>query len=459
MIFQPEQFTTYSLRRSVRGKDICRIMAEALNSVNAEDIIQKHVTSDVNHLIVDNTRYDFSNYQQIYVIGAGKACVPMAASLQKVLKNKITSGLIITKDGYVDFGNINPKGKVEILVASHPLPDQRNINAASKLISFISNINHNDLVILLLSGGGSALLMCPASGISLDDIGNTTSVLMRCGASISEINTIRKHMDLFKGGGLIKFLASATVISLIISDVVGDNLEVIASGPTVADPTTFVDAWTIFQKYEILEKIPTRVKNHILNGIKGEIDETMKPGDPLLSKVYNVIVGRNIDAVNNAEKLANLLGFHTKLLTTCLEGEAAQIGKSIVNEVNHMFSPSFLVSRPACLIAGGETTVTISGKGVGGRNQELALGAVKELSGSNQIILSSLATDGGDGPTDAAGAVATNETYSRGLEKGLDPNDFLLNNDSYHYFNKLGDLIKIGPTLTNVNDLVFIFFL
>ncbi len=314
MIFQPEQFTTYSLRRSARGNDICRIMAEAINSVNAEDIIQKHVTSDANHLIVDNTRYDLNNYQQIYVIGAGKACVPMAASLQKILKNKITSGLIITKDGYVDIGNINRESKVEILVASHPLPDQRNINAASKLISFISNINHNDLVILLLSGGGSALLMYPASGISLDDIGNTTSVLMRSGTSISEINTIRKHLDLFKGGGLIKFLASATVISLILSDVVGDSLDVIASGPTVADPTTFSDCWTILQKYEILDNIPTSVKNHILNGIKGEIEETIKPGDPRLFKIYNVIVGRNIDAVNNAEKLAKLLGFHTKLI-------------------------------------------------------------------------------------------------------------------------------------------------
>lgn len=458
MIFQPEQFTTYSLLRTARGNDICRIMAEAINCVNAEEIMQKHVTYDANHLIVDNTRYDLNNYEQIYVIGAGKACVPMAAALQKIIKNKITSGLIITKDGYVDIENINLESKVEILVASHPLPDQRNIKAASKLISFLSKINHTDLVILLLSGGGSALLMHPASGITLNDIGNTTAVLMRSGTSISEINTIRKHLDLFKGGGLIKFLASATVISLILSDVVGDCLDVIASGPAVGDPTTFVDAWKILQTYEVLDKIPTRVKNHIMNGIKGEIDETLKPGDPLLTKVKNVIVGRNTDAVNNAVILANLLGYHSKVLTTCLQGEAAQIGKTIAKEVNNMSSPSFLMSRPACLIAGGETTVTITGKGIGGRNQELALGAVEGLTGSNQIILSSLATDGGDGPTDAAGAVATNQTYLRGLDMGLNANDFLLNNDSYHYFNALGDLIKIGPTLTNVNDLVFIFF-
>ena len=457
MIFHPEQFNTYSLLRTPRGNDICRIMAEAINSVDAGAAIQKHVTSDASHLVINSTSFDLNNYQRIFVIGAGKACVPMVTSMIKILKNKISSGMLITKVGYDVFDNETIDPKVEILVASHPVPDERNVYAASKLISLTSNIYSDDLVIILLSGGGSSLLTYPAQGISLKDIQNTTSILLRSGISIAEINTIRKHLDLFKGGGLIKFLASATIITLVLSDVVGDCLDTIASGPTVADPTTFTDAYTIFRKYNIFDKIPSRVRIHILKGIKGEIEETIKPGDPLMSKVLNVIVGGNTDAVNNAEKMARLLGFNTKVLTTCLQGEAAQAGKTIAKDVKKLFALSSVGSRPTCLIAGGETTVSIIGAGKGGRNQELVLGAVTELSGPDKIIISSLATDGEDGPTDAAGAVATNDTFGRGLAIGLDPIDFLKNNDSYHYFNTLGDLIKTGPTLTNVNDLVFIF--
>jgi glycerate 2-kinase len=216
MIFQPEQLLTYSLLRAPRGNDICRIMAGAINSVNAADVIQKHIKCDANHLIVNNTSFDLRKFQRVFVIGAGKACVPMAISLHKILKDKITSGLVITKDGYVDLENSNLKSKIEILVAGHPLPDQSNVHAASKLIAFFSHINRNDLVIMLLSGGGSSLLMFPAPGISLKDIQITTSILLRSGTSIDEINTIRKHLDLFKGGGLIKFIPASTVISLIL---------------------------------------------------------------------------------------------------------------------------------------------------------------------------------------------------------------------------------------------------
>ena len=459
MIFQPEQLLTYSLLRAPRGIDICRIMAGVINRANAADVIQKHITCDATHLIVNNTSFDLRKFQRIFVIGAGKACVPMSIALEKILKDKITSGLVITKDGYVDLEYSSLGSKIKILIASHPLPDQRNIQAASKLISFLSNINRYDLVIMLLSGGGSSLLMFPAPGISLQDIQITTSILLRSGTSINEINTIRKHLDLFKGGGLIKFIPASTVISLIISDVVGDSLDVIASGPTVADPTTFTDAWNILHKYQVIDKIPSRVRAHFYNGIKSKIEDTIKPGDPLLSNVTNLIVGNNTEAINNAENIAQLLGFNTIVITTSLQGEASQIGKTIANDVKNMFWSSSKISRPACLIAGGETTVTVTGTGKGGRNQEFALGAVNELSGSDQIIISSLSTDGGDGPTDAAGAVVTNETYLRGLSIGLDPNEFLLNNDSYHYFNSLGDLIRTGPTLTNVNDLVFIFCL
>jgi glycerate 2-kinase len=457
MIIQPEQISTYSLSRYSRGDDIRTVIAAAINDVDAGEAIKKHVTCDADHLIIDNQNYDLSKYKRVFVIGVGKACVPMADAIYKILHDHIASGLLITKEGYLNLEKYHIETQVKIIEASHPIPDQRNLDATLMLIALTSELNGDDLVIFLLSGGGSSLLMNPSPGISLQDIQAITAILLSCGASINEMNTIRKHVDQFKGGGLAKFLSPAEVISLILSDVVGDNLEVIASGPTVADPTTFGDAWAVLNKYQILDQIPLRIRSQISTGLLGAIQETIKPGDPILSRVSNVIVGNNVDAVKSAFNTSQMLGFDTRILTTLLQGEASHIGRILSVEAKTLLSPPSIVTRPACMIAGGETTVTIRGTGKGGRNQELALGAVMSLSGPEQIILASLATDGGDGPTDAAGAVTTNETYSRGLALGLDPYDYLSRNDSYHYFESLGDLIKTGPTSTNVNDLVFIF--
>jgi hydroxypyruvate reductase len=457
MIIKPGQLATYSLLRSSRGEDICRILAGAINGVDAGEAINKHVTRDANHLIIDNKNYDLNKYKRVFVIGTGKACIPMANAIYNILKDKITSGLLITKDKHLNSEKYHFDTNFEIREASHPIPDQRNLDAAIKLINLASELNSNDLVIILLSGGGSSLLMNPSSGISLQDVQTTTAILLSCGVSIYEMNTIRKHLDMFKGGGLVKYLTPATVVSLILSDVVGDNLEVIASGPTVADPTTFADAWAILNTYQIVDMIPPRIRSQILAGIHGEIQETIKPSAPILNKVSNYIVGNNSDAVSSALATAKLFGFDTRVLTNSFQGEASKVGKFLSEEAINMLSPLSSMTRPACLISGGESTVTIRGTGKGGRNQELALGATKSLSGSDQLILASLATDGGDGPTDAAGAVTTHETYSRGLVMGLDPDDYLRMNDSYHYFEFFGDLIKTGPTLTNVNDLVVIF--
>jgi hydroxypyruvate reductase len=325
------------------------------------------------------------------------------------------------------------------------------------MISMIQGVISDDLVICLISGGGSSLMMKPSHGLSLKDIQDTITVLINCGATINEINTIRKHLDDIKGGGFAKMLFPATVISLILSDVVGDSLDMIASGPTVADPTTYRDAWEVLNKYQLVDQTPPQVCAHLLDGMAGQIAETLKLGDPILKKVQNILVGNNTQATSAAIQAAEAVGFATKLLTTSLQGEASQLGEMIANNAKSMFTLPVFITRPACLIAGGETTVNIKGTGKGGRNQELALGAVKCLSGTDQTILISLATDGGDGPTDAAGAVVTNQTYSRGLDIGLNPIEYLERNDSYHYFEPLNDLIKIGPTLTNVNDLVFIF--
>jgi hydroxypyruvate reductase len=459
MIIHPDQITTYSLRRSTSGEDICRILAAAINGADAGEAVKKHVTRDSDYLIIDTVNYNLSKFNRIYVIGAGKASIPMTNAIYEILNDQIISGLVITKDGYLDSDKYHIGTQVKIIEASHPIPDQRNLDSALKLITLTSELNIDDLVIFLLSGGGSSLLMNPLPGISLQDIQDITAILLSCGVSITEMNTIRKHMDAFKGGGLVKFLTPATVISLLLSDVVGDNLEVIASGPTVADPSTFDDAWAILNKYEILDLIPINIKSKISAGIQGEIQETVKLGDPILNKVSNFIVGNNSDALSSAITTAKQLGFATRVFTTQLQGEASQMGKLLSEEAKSWISPPCSVTVPACLIAGGETTVSINGTGKGGRNQELALGAAKSLSGSQQFLLASLATDGGDGPTDAAGAISTNETISRGLAMGLDINDYLRRNDSYHYFESLGDLIKTGPTLTNVNDLVFIFCL
>ncbi len=457
MIIQPDRITSYSLLRSSRGDDIRRVLVAAINGINAGEAIKRHVIYYANHLVIDRLDYDLSKFRRIFIIGVGKACTPMADSISELLFDKIYKGLLITKDGYLNPENYPNAPQIDIIEANHPIPDQRNLDATLKVVTLAKEITRDDLVICLLSGGGSSLLMYPYPGITLQDIQASTKLLLSCGASITEMNTFRKHVDRFKGGGLVKFLSHAAVISLILSDVMGDYPEVIASGPTIGDPTTYDDVWTIFSKYQILDQLPTNIKSHVSAGIQGKIPETVKPGDPILNHISNIIMGSNADAIASAIDAAKEIGFNITELPFHLIGEASEMGKVLAKEAKSLFSSLSSGINPTCLIAGGETTVTIKGTGKGGRNQELALGAVKDLAGYQKIMLVSMATDGGDGPTDAAGAVTTNETYSRGLAMGLDPDEYLKMNDSYHYFEPLDDLIRTGPTMTNVNDLVFIF--
>ena len=457
MIIQPNQFFTNSLRRSPRGNDICRVLAAAINSADAGIAIKNHISLDGDRLITSNRTYDLYEYKRLFILGSGKAAVPMATAIFEVLGERITSGLVITKDGYLDAGSSRLERRVTIITAGHPIPDQRNLDASSQIISQFHDLKKDDLVICVFSGGGSSLMIKPSLGISLKNIQDITTLLLTCGATIDEMNTVRKHLDDLKGGRLTELLSPASVISLVLSDVVGDSLDRIASGPTVADPTTYEDSWRILNKYQIADQIPSEIRSHISNGMAGNIPETLKLGDPGLDNVQNIIVGNNTQAALAAIHAAKTMGFSTKLLTTSLQGEASQVGQLLSETAISLLALPADLPRPACLIAGGETTVTIRGTGKGGRNQELALGAVRSLSGGEQMILASLATDGGDGQTDAAGAVITNQTFSLALAKGLDPLEYLVRNDSYHYFEPLGDLIKTGPTLTNVNDLVFIF--
>ena len=293
----------------------------------------------------------------------------------------------------------------------------------------------------------------PYDGLTLEDKQDTIKILLSCGATIHEINTIRKHISKIKGGRLAQAVYPATLITLMLSDVVGDDLDVIASGPTVPDSSSFYDCMNIFLKYSIIEKIPKNILNHIESGISGEIDDTPKPLDPVFEKTYNLIIGSNIESLTAAKKKAESLGYNVILLSSMIEGETrfiAQVHGAIAREIIKTGNP---LPLPACILSGGETTVTISGNGLGGRNQEFALSASLDISGKENIVILSGGTDGIDGPTDAAGAFSDTFTLKRAKEMGLNPYRFLANNDSYHFFQKLGDLFITGPTNTNVMDL------
>jgi glycerate 2-kinase len=458
MVIPPEKFLTDSLRHSSMGADICQVLAEAINHADPAAAIKHNLIRKANQLLFGDQILDLDLFERVFVLGAGKAVVPMVSALSHILKTNITSGVIITKDGYLYPSMIPAESHLTVFEAGHPLPDQRNLRASSAIASLAENLKKDDLVICLISGGASSLLIKPSSDLSLQDIKSLTILLLSCGASIDELNTIRKHLDEFKGGGLARALFPATVVSLILSDVIGDHLDMVASGPTVADPTTYADAWAILEKYQIIDQVPEKIKVHIKNGILVKIPETVKLGDPILDKIRNILIGNNTQTVKAACQAAEKLGYTSKILTTSLQGEASEAGQTLSKIALSSLTDNDFNDHPTCLIAGGETTVTIKGSGKGGRNQELALGSVIGLSASeHELVLVSLATDGGDGPTDAAGAVATNHTFSRGELLGLHPQDYMQRNDSYHYFNKLGDLIKTGPTLTNVNDLALIF--
>jgi glycerate 2-kinase len=308
-------------------------------------------------------------------------------------------------------------------------------------------------VVCVISGGGSALLTLPGEGITLEDLQQTTQALLRSGASINEINVVRKHLDVVKGGGLARIAAPATVLTLVLSDVVGNPLDAIASGPTVPDTSTWQDGAAVFDRYELWDRVPEPVGKRVRAGLAGHLPETPKPGDPIFSRTQCAVVGSNLVACEAAAATARELGLHSLVLTTFVEGEAREVGRVLAGVLREVDASAHPLARPCCIVAGGETTVTLRGEGLGGRNQELCLSAAFSLRGLKDVLLASIGTDGSDGPTDAAGACVDGTTFGRALSLGLDPSQFLANNDSYAFFDRLGDLIRTGPTNTNVNDL------
>ena len=424
------------------------IFRAGIGAVEAESAVRRHCVVKEKRFLVDGVAYDLSAFQNLYVIGAGKAGASMAKALEEMLGNHIKDGLVNVK-----YGHVASLSHVRLIEAGHPVPDQAGQAGAQAIFELALQAKKEDLVICLISGGGSSLLPLPVKGVSLSDKQDTTRVLLACGATIHEINAVRKHISQVKGGGLAKAVCPATLVTLILSDVVGDDLDVIASGPTVPDSSSFVQCMNIFNKYNIGEKVPVDVLNYIQKGVDGNIPDNPKPGGRIFAATQNTIVGSNIESVLAAQGKAHELGYNTLILSTMLEGETADVAKVHVGIAKEILKTGQPINPPACVLSGGETTVTIKGSGLGGRNQEFVLAAALDLEGLESVVVLSCGTDGTDGPTDAAGAIADGHTIQRAELLGLNPADSLADNDSYHFFARLEDLIKTGPTNTNVMDL------
>jgi hydroxypyruvate reductase len=430
------------LRKAALG-----IFDAAVRAVDPGEAIRRHLTRDGSRLRIGQETVDLAKVGEVVVVGCGKGAAPMAAAVEDILGDRINRGVVVTK-----YGHIQPTRLLRIHEAGHPVPDDAGIAGGQAVLDHVRGLDSNDLVIVLISGGGSALTPAPVEGISLAEKQALTKVLLACGADIREMNTLRKHISRFKGGQLARAAQPARVVTLILSDIVGDPLDAIASGPTVPDPTMYADALGILDKYRIRGEIPAAVRNRLEAGARGEIPETPKPDDPLFARVSNLIVGSNIQALEAARSEARVLGLTPMILSSSIEGETREIARmhaALAREVRTSGNP---MKPPACLISGGETTVTLRGSGKGGRNQEFVLAAALDIGGLPQTVILSAGTDGTDGPTDAAGAIADGDTCARALAAGLNPRKALDANDAYPFFEKLGDLVLTGPTKTNVMD-------
>lgn len=434
-------------------RDVLASLDKALETANPTRIISRHVRIQDNVLSVDGASYALNRYRRIFIIGAGKASGGMAERMEKILGDRISKGLVIVPD----YLRRRPRGRrIEYRSGSHPIPTEKNVRAASRMLELVKGASKTDLVLVMLSGGASSLFEYPLPGLSLNVERKLVAQLLGSGANIQQINTIRKHLSQVKGGRFAKILYPASVLTLIISDVIGDDLSAIGSGPTAPDPTSYQDAKQVLSEYNLQSKVSNRVRKIINEGVRGVIADTPKPGDSVFRNVRNVIIGDNLVSCKAAASHLKQNGYRSQVLTTRMIGEAREAGSilgSMLTGIRHNGLP---FSPPAALTIGGETTVTLKGKGRGGRNQELVLSSALAISGLDSAVVASLATDGVDGPTNAAGAISDGTTIARGHKAGMDPKKFLENNNSYRYFERLGDLVMTGPTGTNVNDVTII---
>jgi hydroxypyruvate reductase len=429
-------------------EDAVAIFGAALAAANAGDAVKRHLQRTEIQIRAGKARFTLNRIDRVFVVSVGKAAAPMAEAIEQRLGDHFSKGLIVTKHGHA----AGYAGHCEVIESSHPVPGDESLRAGHAVLALLEELSANDLLIVAVSGGASSLLCAPAEGISLAAKQKTTDLLLRAGADIYELNSVRKHLSMLKGGNLAAHAYPAPVLSLILSDVVGDPLDVIGSGLTAPDSTTFAQALKVLEKRAVLEQAPAEVRQHLEKGAGGEIGETPKPDDGIFTNVTNVVVGNSRQALEAASDEAKRRGYRPLILSSRFQGEAREAARfhaDILWETIHSGHP---VRLPACLLSGGETTVTVKGKGKGGRNQEFALAAAIALAGEKNIMCLSAGTDGTDGPTDAAGALVNGDTIARAAKLGLDAADYLMRNDSYSFFDALGDLFKTGPTGTNVMD-------
>lgn len=426
----------------------------ALQAVDPETLMHRKFCVNNSNLTIDKYTFDLKQFNDVYVVGGGKASGIMAEVVEEVLGTRITAGAINVPHGSKHKTNI-----IKVNGANHPIPDQEGVKGARYIISLADQATEKDLIICLVSGGGSSLMPLPREGISLEDKRTITSALLKSGAAINEINTVRKHISALKGGWLAKKAYPATVINLTLSDVICDPLDAIASGPTVPDHTTFADAQHILKKYKLWVNAPASIHKVIYEGVKGIVAETPKAEDPAFKKVYNIVIGNNKTASTAAREYLEQEGLNALVLSTTQEGEAKNAGAKLADLALKIAALGEPLDKPAAVITGGETTVIVKGKGIGGRNQELTLAAALKIKGVENCVVASLNTDGIDGPTDAAGAIADGYTLARAEQQKIDAEKFLTDNNSYTFFSTLGDLIITGATGTNVNDISVIIVL
>jgi glycerate 2-kinase len=428
----------------MNGKILLDIFSAALREVDPYRAVARHCPEVLEE-------YRKGSYRWIHVLAFGKAAIGMSKAAVDCLGDSIVRGIVITKQG--DTTARVEDSRIEIHQAGHPLPDEAGVHATRRIMELAKGMDEHDYVLCLISGGASALLVAPHDGISLPDKQTTTDLLLKAGADIGELNTVRKHISAVKGGRLAGMVHPGTVHSLILSDVIGDRLDIIGSGPTAPDGTSYADALEALLHFGLGKAAPDTIRFLLSEGALGVLPETPKPGDPIFEKVRNQIVASNGQAIAAAVRRAEELGFRAQVISTDIHGEAREAGIWLAGQVREARVRARSESVPVCLISGGETTVTVMGSGLGGRNLELALAFALEIDGEEGITLLSAGTDGGDGPTDAAGAVADGNTSAKARMAGLDTEAYLRNNDSYRFFDRVGGLIKTGPTGTNVMDL------
>ncbi|MCF6159529.1 MAG: glycerate kinase [wastewater metagenome] len=432
-------------------KDALDIFHAGLHAVDPDTCMKKHISLPEKNLLQTGERcYDLSQFKNIYIIGFGKASGFMALTIEKLFPERIRTGIVNVRYGYKA-----PCKIINIYEAGHPVPDHAGRKGTDEIVRLLQHTEEDDLVFCLISGGGSALFELPCDGITLKEIQDITEMFLKCGARIDEMNTVRKHISQVKGGQLAK-ICKGKIISFILSDVTNDAPGTIASGPTSPDDSTFLDCKKILQKYELFQKIPSSIREHIQKGLDGKVQETPKATDPVFRKVHNVIIGNNRTALYASYKKAGELGYNPFILSSCITGEAKEVAKvfgAIAKEICSSGNPA---KRPACIIAGGETTVTVKGNGLGGRSQEFTLSAAMEIDGLENTVILCAGTDGTDGNTEAAGAIADSFTITSAKQGHMNPEAYLTDNNSYSFFRLTDNLIITGPTKTNVMDIILL---